>query len=147
MERSLVILKPDAIERGLAKEIMQRLENVAELAWVALKQVILTPEQVRAHYSHLLQEPYYKDLEAFMTSKPVALLIAEGREGVVKRLRHAIGPTDSAKAPPGTIRGDYGDKTVVRRNVVHGSDSVDAAQREIAIFFPELTEHTDESTS
>lgn len=135
MERTLVICKPDAVERGLVGEIVSRLERKG-LRIVAAELRTLDPETAARHYAEHEGKPFYQGLLAFITRSPVVLLVVEGPQDTWKIVRTIMGPTDPATAPPGTIRGDFG--TVTSENLVHGSDSSDSAKREIAIFFPQL---------
>jgi nucleoside-diphosphate kinase len=130
-ERTLSIVKPDAVEKGKSGEILARFEK-AGLRIVALKKIRLTPQQAEGFYAVHRQRPFFKDLVAFMTSGPVVVSVLEG-EGAIARNRDLMGPTDSKKAPKGTIRGDFG--TDIERNAVHGSDAPATARVEIAYFF------------
>ena len=114
-----------------AGEVISRIE-AAGFRIVGCKLMQLTPELLRQHYAHVVDKPFYPRLEAFMASAPV-LVLALGGDHLVERVRELLGPTDSTKAPKGTIRGDFG--TDVTINVVHASDSADSAQAEIARFF------------
>jgi nucleoside-diphosphate kinase len=133
MERTLVLVKPDGVHRGLIGEVISRLEGKG-LKLVASR--LMTPSRalVEEHYGEHVGKPFYEGLVAFLTSGPVFATVVEGREaiGVVRTL---VGPTDPAKAPPGTIRGDFG--LMVSRNVVHASDSPASSEREIALWFPD----------
>lgn len=131
-EQTLLILKPDCMEKRLAGEVISRFEK-AGFDLVAARMLALTPLQLREHYAHVASKPFYPEIEAFMSSRPVLLLILEG-ENVIARVRDILGPTDSRKAAPGTIRGDLGTDMMV--NVVHASDSPENARAEIARFFP-----------
>ena len=131
IERTLSIVKPDAVSKGATGEILRRLEE-AGLQIVALKKLCLTEEQARGFYAVHRERPFYGDLVKFMTSGPVVASVLEGA-GAVARNRELMGPTDSAQAPPGTIRGDFG--TDIERNAVHGSDGPETARVEIAFFF------------
>ena len=97
----------------------------------------LDEEIIREHYAHLVDKPFYPTLELFMMSGPVMAMIVEG-ENAVSRVRSLMGATDSKDALPGTIRGDYGDKTCCTYNIIHGSDSLENAEIEINRFYPEL---------
>jgi nucleoside-diphosphate kinase len=130
-ERTLVIFKPDCMEKRLVGTVLSRFD-AAGFAIVGCKLVHLQPEVLRAHYAHLVHEPYYPPLEKFMNSRPVLLMVLAGAD-VVTRVRDLLGPTDSRKAPKGTIRGDFG--TDVRVNIAHASDSPASAAAEIARFF------------
>lgn len=138
MERTLVILKPDCMEKRLYGEVLGRLAR-ASLEIVACKMVRLTTETLREHYAHVADLPFYPELENYMRSRPVIILVLKGAN-VIQRVRQLMGPTDSLAAPAGTIRGDMGiDKG---QNVMHASDSPEAAEQEIARFF-EATELCD----
>ena len=130
-ERTLSIVKPDAVARGATGEILARFEK-AGLRIVALKKLRLSQEQAEGFYAVHRERPFFKDLVAFMTSGPVVVSVLEG-EGAIARNRELMGPTDSKKAPGGTIRGDFG--TDIERNAVHGSDAAATARVEIAYFF------------
>ena len=133
-ERTLSIVKPDAVAKGASGEILARFEQ-AGLRIVALKKIQLGRQQAEGFYAVHRQRPFFGDLVAFMTSGPVVVSVLEG-EGAIARHRELMGPTDSKKAPPGTIRGDFG--TDIERNAVHGSDGPDTARIEIAYFFNAL---------
>ena len=130
-ERTLSIVKPDAVERGHAGEILARLER-AGLRILALKKLQLSRQQAEGFYAVHRERPFFGDLVAFMTSGPVVVSVLEG-ENAVARNRELMGPTDSKQAPKGTIRGDFG--TDIERNAAHGSDAVETAKVEIAYFF------------
>ncbi len=130
-ERTLSIVKPDAVARGATGEILARFEK-AGLRIVALKKLRLGQEQAEGFYAVHRERPFFKELVAFMTSGPVVVSVLEG-EGAIARNRELMGPTDSKKAPKGTIRGDFG--TDIERNAVHGSDAPETARVEIAYFF------------
>ena len=135
MNRTLVICKPDAVERGLIGEIVGRLERKG-LRLVAGELRKIDLETAERHYAEHEGKPFYADLIAFITRSPSFLLVVEGPDDTWRIVRTLMGPTNPAEAPPGTVRGDYG--TVLTENLVHGSDSPDSALREIAIFFPSL---------
>ena len=131
-ERTLSIIKPDATARpGAAGEILARFEK-AGLRIVALKRIHLTDELARGFYAVHKKRPFYGELVKFMTSGPVVISVLEG-EGAIQKHRDLLGPTDSTKAPKGTIRGDFG--TDIERNAAHGSDAVETAKVEISYFF------------
>ena len=130
-ERTLSIVKPDAVAKGATGEILARFEK-AGLRIVALKKLALTPQQAEGFYAVHRQRPFFKDLVAFMTSGPIVVSVLEG-DNAVARNRDLMGPTDSKKAPKGTIRGDFG--TDIERNAVHGSDAAATAKVEIGYFF------------
>jgi nucleoside-diphosphate kinase len=132
VERTLCIVKPDATARpGAVGEILRRVE-AAGLRVVALKMLRLSDELARGFYAVHKARPFYGDLVKFMTSGPVVPVVLEG-ESAIARWRELMGPTDSTKAPKGTIRGDFG--TDVERNACHGSDAPQTARVEIAYFF------------
>jgi nucleoside-diphosphate kinase len=130
-ERTLSIVKPDAVARGATGEILARFEK-AGLRIVALKKIHLGQAQAEGFYAVHRQRPFFQELVAFMTSGPVVVSVLEG-DGAIARNRELMGPTDSKKAAKGTIRGDFG--TDIERNAVHGSDGPDTARVEIAYFF------------
>ena len=137
-ERTLVLVKPDGVRRGLSGEILRRIETKGyTLRAVELKNA--TPELLAAHYAEHQGKPFYAPLVEFMMSGPVLAVVAEG-EGVIPGFRSLAGATNPTDAAPGTIRGDLGRDwgTKVQQNLVHGSDSTDSATREIALWFPEL---------
>jgi nucleoside-diphosphate kinase len=135
MSRTLVICKPDAVERGLVGEIVGRLERKG-LRLVAAELRQLDESLAGRHYAEHVERPFYGDLVKFITRSPSMVLVVEGPEDTWSAVRSLMGPTNPAEAPPGTIRGDLGLET--RENLVHGSDSAASAAREIALFFPEL---------
>jgi nucleoside-diphosphate kinase len=130
-QRTLTIVKPDAVAKGVSGEILSRFEK-AGLEIVALKKLRLTEEQARGFYAVHKERPFYGELVEFMTSGPVVVGVLEGPDAIAKN-RELMGPTDSTKAEPGTIRGDFG--TNIERNAVHGSDAPETARVEIAYFF------------
>jgi nucleoside-diphosphate kinase len=136
MSRTLVICKPDAVERGLVGEIVGRLERKG-LRVVAAELRRIDDDTAGRHYQEHQGKPFYGELVAFITRSPSMVLVVEGPEDTWRIVRTLMGPTDPAEAPPGTIRGDLG--SVLTENLVHGSDSADSAIREIGIFFPTLT--------
>jgi nucleoside-diphosphate kinase len=131
VERTLTIVKPDAVAKKVTGQILSRFEK-AGLEIVALKKLRLTEEQARGFYAVHKERPFYRDLVKFMTSGPVVLGVLEGPNAIAKN-RELMGPTDSTKAQPGTIRGDFGIN--IERNAVHGSDAPETARVEIAYFF------------
>lgn len=133
-ERTLVLLKPDAVRRGLVGAIIGRFEAKG-LAIVALEQRLITAEQADRHYAEHVERDFYPPLRAFVTSGPLVAMVLEGDEAV-EVVRALNGATDGRKAQPGTIRGDFSLSN--RENLVHGSDSVESAAREIALWFPDL---------
>jgi nucleoside-diphosphate kinase len=133
--RTLVICKPDAVERGLSGEIVARLERKG-LRLVAAELRRLDPETAGRHYAEHQGKGFYEDLLAFITRSPVLLMVVEGPDDTWQIVRGLMGATNPAVAAPGTIRGDLAVDT--QENLVHGSDSADSAAREISIFFPDL---------
>lgn len=135
MNRTLVICKPDAVERGLVGEIVGRLERKG-LRLVAGSLRTVESEVAARHYAEHEGKPFYGELLEFITRSPAFVLVVEGPPDTWRVVRTMMGPTNPAEAPPGTIRGDLG--TLLTENLVHGSDSAESAAREIAIWFPEL---------
>jgi len=135
VERTLLIVKPDAVERGLLGQIIGRLEAKG-LRLVAAQLRRLSPELAEKHYAEHRGKPFFGDLLEFITRSPSLVAVVEGPEGVYAVLRALMGGTDPKQAAPGTIRGDLG--TELPDNLVHGSDSPESAEREIALFFPDL---------
>ena len=135
VQRTLILLKPDAVQRGLAGEILARFERKG-LRIVALKQVIATVEQTTKHYAEHAQKPFFPEIQRFITSGPLIALSLEGDSAVIVA-RSLIGATDGRAAAPGTIRGDLGRDwgLKVQQNLVHGSDSPESAARELALWF------------
>jgi len=131
--RTLVLLKPDAVRRGLIGEIIGRIERKAGWTISALELRTLDHDTLEQHYGEHKGKPFYEPLVEFMASGPVVALVVEG-ERVVEGLRALAGPTDPIAAAPGSIRGDYG--VIVRENLIHASDSEESAERELKIFFP-----------
>ena len=136
MNKTLVILKPDAVERALVGEVISRLEHKG-LRLVAGELRIIDAELAGAHYAEHYGRPFYNDLIEFISRAPSFVMVIEGPEDTWKIVRTMMGPTNPADAPPGTIRGDFGTQTA--ENLIHGSDSAESAWREIALFFPELS--------
>ncbi|BAU83216.1 nucleoside-diphosphate kinase [Streptomyces laurentii] len=134
-QRTLVLLKPDAVRRGLIGEIIGRIERKAGWTIAALEMRELDQDTLEQHYGEHKGKPFYEPLMGFMASGPVVALVVEG-ERVIEGLRTLAGPTDPIAAAPGSIRGDFG--TIVRENLIHASDSEESAQREMKIFFPGL---------
>jgi len=131
MERSLVLIKPDAMQRGLAGAIINRLEQTG-LKLVAIKMLNLDKALARRHYAVHADKPFFNSLVEYISSAPIIAMIFEG-ENAVGIVRETMGATDPAKAKLGTIRADFG--LDIERNAVHGSDSVATAQEEIRLFF------------
>ncbi|MEU5916374.1 nucleoside-diphosphate kinase [Streptomyces sp. NPDC047141] len=134
-QRSLVLLKPDAVRRGLIGEIIGRIERKAGWTIAALELRALDQDTLEQHYGEHKGKPFYEPLMGFMQSGPVVALVVDG-ERVIEGLRTLAGPTDPIAAAPGSIRGDFG--TIVRENLIHASDSEESAARELKIFFPGL---------
>ncbi|WP_269525437.1 nucleoside-diphosphate kinase [Coraliomargarita parva] len=134
MEETLIILKPDCMEKGVAGEVISRFEK-AGFDIVAAKVMQLDGPILREHYAHVADKPFFPDIEAFMSSRPVMPMILRG-ENVIAKVRELLGPTNSKEAAAGTIRGDLG--TDMMRNVVHASDGPETAAAEKKRFFPEL---------
>ena len=133
MERSLVLIKPDAMQRGLAGTIISRLEKVG-VKLVAIKMLHMDKALAQRHYDIHKDKPFFDNLVNYITSAPIIAIIFEG-EKAVEVIRKAMGATDPAKAETGTIRGDFG--VNIEQNSVHGSDSTETATREIELFFSE----------
>jgi nucleoside-diphosphate kinase len=131
MERSLVLIKPDAIQRGLAGEIISRLERKG-LKIVAMKMLHMDKNLAQRHYAIHKGKAFFNDLVNFITSSPLIAIIFQGKNAV-EIIRQMMGETDPAKAQPGTIRGDFG--IDIGHNLVHGSDSLENASKEIDLFF------------
>ena len=131
MSKTLIILKPDCLEQKHVGNVFDRFEK-AGFEIIGTKMIRLTPELLRAHYAHVADKPFYPEIEAFMSSRPVIVIGLKGEDVVVK-IRDLLGPTDSRKAAKGTIRGDFG--TEMMKNVVHASDSDANARLELARFF------------
>ena len=135
MDRTLVIAKPDAVERGLVGEIVARFERRG-LQVVALEMRLIDEATAARHYEEHHGKPFYGDLMSFITRGPAVLMVVEGPEDTWKVVRTMMGATNPREAAPGTIRGDLG--IIFTENLIHGSDSAESAQREIGIFFPSL---------
>lgn len=131
MERTYIMLKPNAIKRRLMGEIITRIEKKG-FEITDIKLMTLTSDIVKEHYAHIADKPFYPEVEAFMTSGPVLAMIVEG-EDVVQGMRNLMGPTKWLEAPAGTIRGDFAINN--GENIIHGSDSVENAEIEIKRFF------------
>ena len=130
-ERTLLLIKPDAIQRGFIGEILSRFERKG-FKIVGMKMIQMGKDLAKEHYAHLVSKPFYPDLEKFVTSHPLVAVVIEGKEAVeVTRL--IVGPTNASKAPGGTIRGDLSNST--SRNVIHASDSKETAAKEVPRFF------------
>jgi len=130
-QRTLILIKPDGVQRRLVGRLITRLEDKG-LKLVGMKMLQVTKELSREHYAEHVEKPFYPLLEEFITAGPVVALVAEGPEAI-SVVRDLLGPTNGRDAAPGTIRGDYG---VSRQmNLMHGSDGPEAAEREISIYF------------
>jgi nucleoside-diphosphate kinase len=135
-QRTLVLLKPDAVRRSLVGEIIGRIERKAGWSLAAMELRTLDRETLEQHYAEHQGKPFYEPLVEFMSSGPVVALVVEG-ERVIEGVRALAGSTDPIAAAPGSVRGDFG--TVVRENLIHASDSEESAIRELKIFFPGLS--------
>ena len=133
-ESTLVIVKPDAVRRGLIGEVLGRLERKG-LRIEGLRSTRLDKELAERHYEEHQEKPFFSELVAFITDGDVVLVKVTGPHAI-SVVRALMGPTDPRTAPPGTIRGDFG--TIITENLVHGSDSPESAARELALFFPEV---------
>lgn len=133
-ERTLVLIKPDGVRRGLAGEVLSRMERKG-LRIVAMDLRTLDRDTAEAHYAEHTSKPFFGSLVEFITSAPLVAIVAEGPRAI-EAFRALAGATDPVRALPGTIRGDYA--LEVQENLVHGSDGPDSAEREIKIFFPDL---------
>lgn len=131
MERTLVLLKPDSVQRRLVGRLIARFEDKG-LNIVAMKLMRLTAERAGRHYAEHVEKGWYPNLERFITASPLVALVIEGPEAI-RVVRDMVGPTNGLKASPGTIRGDF--STSQQMNLVHASDSPTAAAREVAVFF------------
>ncbi len=131
MEQSLIILKPDAVQRGLVGPIVTRLEQRG-LKFAGLKLMHLSVELARQHYAEHEGKPFYQGLVDYITSGPVVVIAVRGND-VIKIIRTMVGATKPAEATPGTIRGDFG--LEIGRNLIHASDSPESGAREVALFF------------
>ncbi|MBI5104597.1 MAG: nucleoside-diphosphate kinase [Solirubrobacterales bacterium] len=134
MERTLILVKPDAFERGLTGEILARFERKG-LKIVAMKHMTTPRDTAETHYAEHQERPFFGELVEFITGGPLVALVLEGQDAV-KAARQLIGATNPLEAAPGSIRGDFAIE--IGTNMVHGSDSPESAQREIGIWFPEL---------
>ena len=131
IERTLILVKPDAVQRRLIGEIVARVERRG-LKILGLKMLRVTPELSKRHYAEHVNKPFYPSLEQFITSGPVVALAAEGPEAIAV-VRGMMGPTNGRQAAPGTIRGDFGLSR--QMNLIHGSDGPEAAKKEIEVYF------------
>lgn len=131
MEQTLIILKPDAVQRGLVGKVLARFEGRG-FQFAAMKMAKLSPQILKEHYAHIADKPFFPGIAAFMSSSPVIVAVVEGKDAV-QVVRDMCGPTNARKAMPGTIRGDF--SLSMQCNVIHASDSIESAQKEIARFF------------
>ena len=131
MDRTLVLLKPDAVQRGLAGEIISRLERRG-LKLAAMKMLLVTEELAHRHYADHVGKPFFAGLVKFITSSPIVAMVIEGANAV-DVVRNTMGVTSPSDAAPGTIRGDLA--LTIGANLIHGSDSAESAKREIGLFF------------
>ena len=131
MEKSFIILKPDCMEKNLAGEVLKRFTQEG-FQILACKMSRLNNDILKKHYAHVADKPFFPEIAEFMSQRPVIMLVLTGNN-VIQKIRDLLGPTDSAIAPKGTIRGDLG--TDKMKNIAHASDSPEAASKEIAMFF------------
>ncbi|MBT3637784.1 MAG: nucleoside-diphosphate kinase [Opitutae bacterium] len=131
MQRTLILLKPDCLDKQIAGQVISRFEE-KDYSIIASKMIHLDEQLLLEHYAHVADLPFFPEIAGFMSSRPVLALVLEG-EDVIKGIRDLLGPTDSTTAPPGTIRGDLG--TDRMKNVAHASDSPESALIEINRFF------------
>jgi len=131
MERTLILFKPDCVQRRLVGRILARFEDKG-LNVIAMKMLRVTPELSKKHYAEHVAKPFYPTLEKFITGGPIVAAVLEGLE-VIRVVRDILGPTSGLKAPAGTIRGDYSSSR--QMNLIHASDGPEAAQREIELYF------------
>jgi nucleoside-diphosphate kinase len=134
MERTLILVKPDAFGRGLTGEILARFERKG-LRIVAMKHMTVEKELAQQHYAEHRERPFFGELVEFITGGPLVALVLEGYEAI-RAARQVIGATNPLEAAPGSIRGDYA--LEVQTNMVHGSDAPESSAREIGLFFPDL---------
>ena len=132
MDRTLILVKPDAFARGLTGEIIARFENKG-LKIVAMRHMQVTEDLAKQHYAEHDGKPFFGELVEFITSGPIVAMVLEG-ESAIKAARQVIGATNPLEAAPGSIRGDFA--IAVGQNMVHGSDSAESAEREANLFFP-----------
>jgi len=131
MQKTLILIKPDAVQRGLTGEIISRIERKG-LKIVAFKMLKVTPELAKKHYVEHIGKPFYPKLELYITSSPIMAMVVAGPEAIAV-IRLMVGATNGLEAAPGTIRGDYSMSN--RLNLIHASDGLESAAREIATFF------------
>lgn len=133
IEQTYLMIKPDGVQRGICGDIISRFERKG-LKIVALKFMIIPEDIAEKHYAEHKNKKFFPSLISYVTSGPVLAMVLEG-DNAIQNCRNIVGKTNPLESPPGTIRGDYGMVTGV--NIIHGSDSVESAKREISIFFPE----------
>lgn len=133
-QQTLIILKPDAVQKKIVGKVLTRFEE-AGFSIRACKMINLTPEVLRDHYAHIADKPFYPEVETFMGSHPVIVLVLEG-DDVIAKVRDMLGVTDSRKAAPGTLRAEFGVDQMV--NVAHASDGDEAARAEVKRFFRDV---------
>lgn len=140
MQRTLVLLKPDCVERRLIGRVITRFEDKG-LNIIAMKLIRITPDLAKQHYAEHVSKPFYPGLESFITAAPVVAMVLEGLEAI-QVVRDMLGATSGLKANPGTIRGDFSSSR--QMNLVHASDGEEASKREIDLYFSadEVLEHT-----
>ena len=131
MERTLIILKPDCVQRGLLGAVLSRFE-ARGFSITGMKMVKLSPELLREHYAHIADKPFFPGIASFMSSSPVVVAVIEGKEAV-QVTRDMCGPTNARKAVPGTIRGDFA--LSMQCNVIHASDSVESTLKDVVRFY------------
>src|SRR5882757_7404757 len=131
MERTLILLKPDCVQRRLMGRVIARFEDKA-LNIIAMKMMLVTPDLAKKHYAEHVQKDWYPTLEGFITGGPIVAAVLEGLE-VIRVVRDMLGATSGLKAAPGTVRGDFSSSR--QMNLVHASDGPDASKREIALYF------------
>ena len=132
MKQTLVLCKPDAVERGLVGEIISRFEQKG-MKIIALRMLVIGSDLAEKHYAEHIGKPFYDDLVSFIGRSPAVAMVIEGPDDTWKIVRKMMGSTNAAEAEPGTIRGDF--SALFTENLVHGSDSAESAEREISIFF------------
>jgi len=138
MQRTLILLKPDCMQKKLCGKVLARFED-AGFKMIACKMIKLDLDTLREHYAHIADLPFYPEVEKFMSSTPVIAMVLEG-DGIIEKMREMLGVTDCLEAAPGTVRAEFGSKEEGESkmcNVVHASDSEETAQKEIERFFEE----------
>lgn len=134
MEKTLILIKPDGVERKLIGKIVDRIE-MKGFQIEELKMMTLSDEVAEIHYAEHREKPFFSSLVEFMTCGPIVAMVVSG-EGAVKGMRNLMGATNPLESAPGSIRGDFG--LEVSKNLIHGSDSLESAEREMRLFFPEI---------